>query len=117
MRERPEGGYPKQPGALRRFNRWFWEDLVLEAVGEAVVAMTACLLFVGTVFAVIWGYERAPKSTVALGLALTAFLFYGLLLLTGRGRGTKGKLATVAMAFCLVVGIWATYVLQYCACL
>ncbi len=106
----------KERGPLRRFNRWFWDDFVLEVVGETLLAITACLMFAGAVAAAVWGYGRAPKSTIAFGLALTLLLVYGVFVLIGRPTRPKGILATLALAFSVFVGVWALYVLQYCEC-
>jgi hypothetical protein len=102
---------------LRALNRWFWEDLVLQAAGEVVVAVAACLLLLGTSWAVVWGYDRAPKSTVALGTGVVCLFVYGaVVLLRGRLGAPKGVLASVAAAFCLFFVVWAIYVIQYCSC-
>ena len=109
--------HAKRPGRLRTANRWFWENIVGEMLGELVIAILACLLFAGVVIAAAWGYERAPKSTVALGIALVALAGYGFLALTGRTRDPRSGLAVIATSFCIFVGVWLTYVLQYCTCL
>ena len=106
----------KERGSLRRFNRWFWNDFVLEVVGEGLLAITGCLLFAGALAAAVWGYGRAPKSTIAFGLALILLFAYGVVVLVGTPTRPKGILVSIAVTFCVFVAVWAVYVLQYCAC-
>ena len=102
-------GGTKEKRSLRRL----WADFAGELFVEAVLALAACLLFAAVSAAAIWGYARAPLATSALGVAMVALLTNGLGTLIGKRAHPRGRLATVAVASCVLVGIWASYVLQY----
>ena len=80
------------------------------------MAILACIPFGGALLTLAWGYERAPKFTLALGIGLVGLFGYGVLALTGRAKRPTSLVASVATAFCIFVGVWAAYIFQYCTC-
>ena len=93
-------------------------DFAVDVVGEVVFAVVACVLGVGALAAVAWGWRRDVPATVLLIAALIAFAAYGVwqLFISRREGPVRGRLAVAAGAFAIAVAVWISYVLVYCTC-
>jgi hypothetical protein len=111
-----EHGPNRPSGVWRRLSSGFG-SFTFGALGDVVLTALACALLAGTVLGAVWGWRHHPTLTVSAGALLVAFLCYGAWSLRPGRVGRRGRLAVVAVATLVVIGVWLSYALPYCGCL
>ena len=109
----------RERGRVRRSLRRLAE-LLVELVGETVLAVLACALLALVGGSLAWGWNHAPRSTMALGCAVSAVVTYGgwQALRGGWGaHGSRGLWTSLAVAVFAAVAFWLLYVVTYCSCM
>ncbi|CRK58395.1 hypothetical protein [Alloactinosynnema sp. L-07] len=87
-------------------------ELIMEALGEALLAVLALALFAGVVAVGIWGWSQSPAATVVLAVGLLGFLAFGAYESTAK-RFTRNRIVALASGSAVFVVIWLSYVLLY----
>ncbi len=91
--------------------RWILE----EVVGEAVLAVVACLAFAAVVGAAVWGWKHHPAATTVIGTASGALVIYGAWILFGP-PSHRTRVSALAALATLIVIVLVGAVLSYCPC-
>ncbi|MFC8265217.1 lysine transporter LysE [Streptomyces cinereoruber] len=88
----------------------FLKEAVVETVGELLLQLLACALFVGLVFLAAWGWSVSPALTGAGGGLFALFTGYGLWeMFRGSERHRKGRLASAAVVTATIALVFAYY--------